>query len=1125
MRTLTLLQSVALSLIASVAAIQAVPTANPDVGATPANQLLTVSSPGVLSNDTGTGTLTVNGNAAQQSYSFAGFTFDQLSTPNVYTSLAAGTYSGAIVTLLPTSATSDSIGGFPNSTAGYDDSLTIGRKFAGGAGNRALNLPSGNNGTTQRSGFQLSWNNGLILTNLTGNDLVVYESGSNATTPEAFMVQVHDRINNVWSIWVYQPATAVGATTVEPEVLFATAFELSDFGIAVNGEVDAIRIVNMTNEDRMLNASRTGQVIPEDNGATSAFTPLPGGLASFETYGASTMDPDPLYVGILHPLSPGAPAFDANSALGATVNVNPDGSYTYDPRGVSALQQLAVGATVQDTFDYTARDDDGFDTTTVTITVTGVNDAPVAVNDSYRGDENSTLSVPAATGVLSNDTDVDNGAAIFVTSFDAASTGGAAVTVAADGSFTYNPAGSATIQALSVGQTIVDTFTYTISDGLGGSDTATVSITVTGRNEPPVAVDDSGYTTMSNTPLNVPAPGVLANDTDPNPGTVLRVEGEGDQPYEFAGVKFNQASTPTVLSPLAPGTYTGAIIDAEPNDTTTARGGFPDDATNFRGEYSLGRLLESSAGTTVKGVNLPRGDAGAGYRSGLELSYENGQSLTNLSGDDFVIYESGSANTPEGYMVQVRGTDSGVWSRWVYVPASAVADYGVAGEFLFTTVFNLDDFGISADDRIDRFRIANLIATDRIEDGTRFVIPHDNGATSATLPDPGFMANFVSYNSDTLDPDPLYLGVVHPVVPITPAYDATSTFGATVVVNPDGSFSYDPTTSVFLTTLALGVTVNDTFNYTVTDGFGGYDTATVTVTVNGVNAPPTVAITFPPNNSVFIAPASFTITATAADVDGFVTQVEFRETVNNVSLGTDTSDPYSVDVTNLAPGNYTFVAIATDDDGVTTTSAPVNITVQANPPLTAVSGVSSSGAFFLQSGLMSQTVTVFNPSPIPIQAVRLTLQGLAPGIVVYNATGTNVANEPYVQHNFPVPAGGSVTFFIEYYVANRVTIPAPVFLAELMPVDPPVVPVGTVQSILRTPPIVLAGGHVLIDYATLAGRTYYIQYSADTVTWITVVPTQIGTGSTRQWIDEGPPKTESHPSTVVARFYRIVEAP
>ena len=58
-----------------------------------------------------------------------------------------------------------------------------------------------------------------------------------------------------------------------------------------------------------------------------------------------------------------------------------------------------------------------------------------------------------------------------------------------------------------------DSFTYDISDGNNGTDTATVNVTVTSFNDAPVASDDS-YSTSANTALVVTAPGVLANDSD-----------------------------------------------------------------------------------------------------------------------------------------------------------------------------------------------------------------------------------------------------------------------------------------------------------------------------------------------------------------------------------------------------------------------------------------------------------------------------------------------------------------------------------------------------------------------------------------------------------------------------------
>ena len=114
------------------------------------------------------------------------------------------------------------------------------------------------------------------------------------------------------------------------------------------------------------------------------------------------------------------------------------------------------------------------DTATVNVTVNDVNEAPVGVDDAGATDEDTVLNVAAGSGgVLDNDTDVDAGATLSVSGFDPASANGASVTVNADGSYTYDPSVSATLQALAVGATTTDTFNYTVSDG-SLTDTATV---------------------------------------------------------------------------------------------------------------------------------------------------------------------------------------------------------------------------------------------------------------------------------------------------------------------------------------------------------------------------------------------------------------------------------------------------------------------------------------------------------------------------------------------------------------------------------------------------------------------------------------------------------------------------
>ncbi len=74
------------------------------------------------------------------------------------------------------------------------------------------------------------------------------------------------------------------------------------------------------------------------------------------------------------------------------------------------------------------------------------------------------------------------------------------------------------------GETATDTFSYTVSDGQGGTDTAMVTITISGLpNDPPVASDDA-YETDESMRLIVPAPGLLANDSDPDASDVLSVK-------------------------------------------------------------------------------------------------------------------------------------------------------------------------------------------------------------------------------------------------------------------------------------------------------------------------------------------------------------------------------------------------------------------------------------------------------------------------------------------------------------------------------------------------------------------------------------------------------------------------
>jgi len=175
-----------------------------------------------------------------------------------------------------------------------------------------------------------------------------------------------------------------------------------------------------------------------------------------------------------------------------TVSLNANGSFTYTP---------LPNYNGADSFTYKANDGSAdSNVATVSITVTPVNDAPVANNDAYTTAEDTALTV-SAPGVLANDTDIDGDAlsAVLVSG-----PGHGTLSLNANGSFTYTPASN---------YNGADSFTYKANDGSADSNVATVNITVTAVNDPPVANNDA-YSTKVNTARSVAAPGVLANDGD-----------------------------------------------------------------------------------------------------------------------------------------------------------------------------------------------------------------------------------------------------------------------------------------------------------------------------------------------------------------------------------------------------------------------------------------------------------------------------------------------------------------------------------------------------------------------------------------------------------------------------------
>jgi PA14 domain/CotH kinase protein/Bacterial Ig domain/Lamin Tail Domain/Chitobiase/beta-hexosaminidase C-terminal domain/Divergent InlB B-repeat domain len=103
------------------------------------------------------------------------------------------------------------------------------------------------------------------------------------------------------------------------------------------------------------------------------------------------------------------------------------------------------------------------------------------------------------------------------------------------------------------------------------------------------------------------------------------------------------------------------------------------------------------------------------------------------------------------------------------------------------------------------------------------------------------------------------------------------------------------------------------------------------------NTPPTVALTAPTPGLSITSGAAVTVSANAADSNGSVARVEFFD--GTTLIGTDTTAPYAINWSSTVVGSHTLTARATDDQGATTTSAAVSVTVQAavnTPPTVAI---------------------------------------------------------------------------------------------------------------------------------------------------------------------------------------------
>src|SRR5687768_17144238 len=192
--------------------------------------------------------------------------------------------------------------------------------------------------------------------------------------------------------------------------------------------------------------------------------------------------------------------------------------------------------------------------------------------------------------------------------------------------------------------------------------------------------------------------------------------------------------------------------------------------------------------------------------------------------------------------------------------------------------------------------------------------------------------------------------------------------------------------------IASGGSITVGFNGTLT----GANDAPTAFTLNGVacngggtsNTPPIVSLSSPTSGQSFLAGSTVGLAATASDPGGLVSRVEFR--VDGNLVNTDTTAPYSFDVTGLAAGSHTAQATAFDNGtpALSTATAAVPFTIQGTvtPTITA-----SPTSLTLSSGASGTSTIRLNAAPSGNVTVTLTRSGstsisFTPATIAFNNT-------------------------------------------------------------------------------------------------------------------------------------------
>ncbi len=223
-----------------------------------------------------------------------------------------------------------------------------------------------------------------------------------------------------------------------------------------------------------ITSNNTPPVITSNGGGNNASVSIPENTSAVTTVTATDAQSQPVTYSISGGADAGRFTIDAASGVLRFIAA-PDFDAPADANADN-IYEVVVQA---------ADSAGGTDNQTLQVAVTNVNEAPIAQNDAYSLSQDSTLSVPAPSGVLANDSDPDK---TPLSASLIASPSNGSLTLNPDGSFTYTP---------NAGWVGTDSFTYEARDGSLGSGAATVLLNVNPVNDAPVITSNGGGNSAS----------------------------------------------------------------------------------------------------------------------------------------------------------------------------------------------------------------------------------------------------------------------------------------------------------------------------------------------------------------------------------------------------------------------------------------------------------------------------------------------------------------------------------------------------------------------------------------------------------------------------------------------------